>query len=254
LNELHTVPQSFIDHLETVSQWMTTNSLLLNPGKTTVVVFGSNLLLPRVVFTEVSFGGTVIPISKEITCLGVTLDCGLTYASLVSSVLKSAHFHLHTIGRIRRFLTKSSAALLTQALVLSRTEYCCSLFFRIPDRLFVRLERLINRAARLVLLLRMRDSATTARATLGWMSMRERVEYRVLMLIVKILNGRGPSYLVTLLNHYVPVRDLRSADKLLLTPYTPDRRIGELSFRFAAPTVWNSLPLQRRKILWPIKL
>ncbi len=100
-------------------------------------------------------------------------------------------------------------------------------------------------------LVRKRESATAAREAVDWLNMRGRIEDRITRLIVQLLKGRGPLYLASLLHQYIPVRNLRSADKFHLTPYIPQRRVGKLSFRFAAPKVWNALPLERRKALWP---
>ena len=60
----------------------------------------------------------------------------------------------------------------------------------------------------------------------------------------------GPEYLK---DYLVPVSSLiershlRSADKgVLATPRTRTKKVGERSFRYSGPTVWNSLPASIR--------
>ena len=74
----------------------------------------------------------------------------------------------------------------------------------------------------------------------------ERITFKIASLTYKTVQNRKPSYLFQLLNPYVPTRNLRSLDKSLLT--VPDIRSanGRRSFAYAAPTIWNSLPLMLR--------
>ena len=53
----------------------------------------------------------------------------------------------------------------------------------------------------------------------------------------------APSYLSSLVELYVPARNLRSSSKVLLKPkITNFKKLGERSFSFCAPNVWNKLP------------
>src|SRR2546426_9074377 len=65
-------------------------------------------------------------------------------------------------------------------------------------------------------------------------------------LTFKTMLHKQPSYLHELLKPYQPPRSLRSCDQHLLD--VPDVRSarGRRSFLFAAPTIWNSLPISLR--------
>ena len=53
----------------------------------------------------------------------------------------------------------------------------------------------------------------------------------------------APSYFSSLVEFYVPARNLRSSSKVLLKPkITNFKKLGERSFSFSAPNVWNKLP------------
>ena len=69
---------------------------------------------------------------------------------------------------------------------------------------------------------------------------------QIAFLTYKTINSQQPSYLNSLLTPYIPVRNLRSFNLNLLV--IPDLRSanGRRSFSYAAPTVWNSLPLSLR--------
>jgi hypothetical protein len=70
-----------------------------------------------------------------------------------------------------------------------------------------------------------------------------RIEYKILLLTFKSMNGLAPAYLSDLLMPYVPARSLRSSNMNLLKEH--DSRTvtyGQRAFACCAPKLWNSLP------------
>ena len=82
--------------------------------------------------------------------------------------------------------------------------------------------------------------------TLHWLPIRQRISFKIAAITNKTLQNHQPSYLSDLIVPYIPTRNLRSLDKFLLT--VPDIRSANSrrSFSFAAPSIWNSLPLPLR--------
>ena len=82
---------------------------------------------------------------------------------------------------------------------------------------------------------------------LHWLPIEQRVHYKIALIVFKCLNiDEFPSYLKDLIHVYTPSRSLRSADKLLLTKPITKLKVGERSFYYSAPAVWNSLPFELR--------
>ena len=70
-----------------------------------------------------------------------------------------------------------------------------------------------------------------------------RIDFKVLLLVFKCLNGLGPSYLSDLLLSYQPSRTLRSSGTgLLIVPKVRTKTHGEAAFSHYGPRLWNSLP------------
>ena len=65
----------------------------------------------------------------------------------------------------------------------------------------------------------------------------------------KALYGKAPDYISELVQLYVPRRpNMRSVDKYeLYKPRYNKERFGKRSFAIAAPTLWNSLPMDVNK-------
>ena len=75
-----------------------------------------------------------------------------------------------------------------------------------------------------------------------------RIDYKILILTFKSLNGEGPAYLVDLLRYKQFTRNTRAAaDHLTLAlPDTRLKTLGDRAFSFTAVKLWNSLPLNIR--------
>ena len=81
--------------------------------------------------------------------------------------------------------------------------------------------------------------------------MRFRIDFKILLITYKILNGLAPLYLCQLIKKkYSSQYNLRSARDDMLLSYPVCRTkitLGDRAFEFAAPKLWNALPLNIRK-------
>ena len=94
------------------------------------------------------------------------------------------------------------------------------------------------------LYLRKRDSSTPALQSLHWLPIHSRIIFKILLQTFQCSLGSGPTYLKDLLTPYTPTRNLRSANKdTLVIPKVTTKAYGQRSYQFAAPHLWNNLPL-----------
>ena len=144
-------------------------------------------------------------------------------------------------------LTIEATKTLISAFVLSRLDYCNGLYVNCPAETLDKLQRVQNNAARLVLRVPRSDHISPHLRTLHWLPIEARITYKIALMTYRAINLSGPSYLSDLISIYTPTRSLRSsADTLTLTPPSTNRSFGERSFSFAAPSIWNNLPLSIR--------
>ena len=112
-----------------------------------------------------------------------------------------------------------------------------------------KLQRVQNRAARLVLGLYYFDRTSTKimLRALHWLPVRARIDYKIALLCFNAQHSKSPSYIQELVVPYTPIRQLRSHNKNLLNiPKTKLKRFGDRAFSKVGPSVWNSLPLSVR--------
>jgi hypothetical protein len=225
-----------------IRQWMSENMLKLNDDKTEIMHFTSKYQ-KSVPLQSVSVGTSNIVPSDHAKNIGVTMDCHMTMDKHVSRLCSSASLAIHSIGKIRCYLDQISTERLVHAYVTSRLDYCNSILLGLPTSTISRIQVLQNMAARLVTLTRKYEHITPVLYSLHWLPVKQRIEYKVLLLTYKALHQQAPSYITDLLSFYKPARQLRSASKAQLVPLTfRTKTYGARAFAAAAPRLWNDLP------------
>ena len=73
-------------------------------------------------------GNTNIPFSPTAKILGVIIDRELSFKRHSKYIKRSCIFHVRHIKCIRKYITKEAAVMLVHSLVMSRIDYCNSLF------------------------------------------------------------------------------------------------------------------------------
>ncbi|XP_077984665.1 uncharacterized protein LOC144439264 [Glandiceps talaboti] len=85
---------------------------------------------------------------------------------------------------------------------------------------------------------------------LHWLPVECRIEYNILLLTFRALNGLAPTYICDLLTRYCPTRTFRSMDQCLLTPTSANTKsYSQRAFSLATPKLCqllNFLPTELR--------
>ena len=166
----------------------------------------------------------------------------------VANVCGSINFNLYSIGKIRKYLDRPTVEKLVNATITSRLDYCNSLMFGIPKELITQLQMRKNHAARVITQWRKHDHITPVLVDLHWLPVKQRIDFKILLLTYKALNGLAPAYLREQLVPYFPTRTLRSKENHQLTsPRCRLDNFGKRSFAAAAPMLWNDLPLNIKR-------
>ncbi|KAK6191060.1 hypothetical protein SNE40_002808 [Patella caerulea] len=179
--------------------------------------------------------------------LGVLLDSGLTFTKQVDDLCRKCYCHLKNISSIRHVLTQDSASALARSLILSRLDYCNSLFTGLPQNQLNRFQRIQNITARMVTRSPYHCHITPVLQALHWLPVSARIDFKVLCLTYQCVSGEAPDYLFNLIQQYIPKRHLRSYNfNQLVVPKGKLASFGQRAFAVAAAEKWNSLPVELR--------
>ena len=130
---------------------MSTSKLKLNPDNTEFIIFGSKRQRDKLkaCFPIDILGNSLCP-SDSVKNLGVWFDSDFSLSKHVQNVCKSCFVKLCDFRHVRRFLTHDVSVLVANALVISRLDYCNSLFRSLSKFNLHKLQCIQNSAARIV--------------------------------------------------------------------------------------------------------
>ena len=132
---------------------------------------------------------------------------------------------------------------------MSRINYCCSLYYGIPDTSTKSLDRIIMSSIRVLHRVKLyyHESVNYHLVNSKWLNMYQISTFSYLKLICKVLKNRLPSYLNNILQFKVYKRNLRNTStRLLQIRNYKLSRYGKRYFSVNAADLWNAIPVGLR--------
>ena len=225
-----------------VKDWMLINKLKLNDDKTEAI-----LINPKSFTVDIScirIGTEEINFNESAKNLGVIFDKDLNLSNHISNLCKNVYLEIRRLRHMSTFVDESSLKTLASSFILSRLDYCNSIFKNLPKCQLDKLQKLQNYAARVVMKKTMREHVTPMLKHLHWLPVHARIDYKIAVIIYKCINNLAPSYLAHIVEPYVPSRNLRSSNLNLIKQHKSKfKTLGDRALKIHASSVWNSLPL-----------
>ncbi len=161
-------------------------------------------------------------------------------------MVKSSFFHLRRLSKIKSLLSVKPFEQIIHWFVLSRLDYCNSLYYGISQSSIMRLQMVQNAAARLITGRRRFDHISPILISLNWLPVKSRIICKILTFVFKSLQNQAPSYLSKAISTSKPNRSLRSG--LLSVSRSRFHCRGDRAFAVAGPSLWNKLPTSMRAV------
>ena len=230
-----------------VRAWPISHKLKFNDTKTEFIIIGTRQQLAKVEISSVKVGTADIAPLTSIRNLGAWFDDKMSMNDHINKTCSKAFRGLYNIRQIRKFLSTDTTKILVHAFVTSHLDYCNSLLFGLPAYQEERLQKVLNAAARVICFIPKYDHITSSLIKLPWLPVKQRIEFKIALLVFKAVNGLSPVYLTNLLQ-IQPTRrySLRSNDKELLFIPRSKSKSGDRAFTTARPRIWNDSPLDIR--------
>ena len=236
-NEVLDIKNRITEALNQIKSWMTAMKLKLNISKTNFMIFSPKHKRQSMKerFGDLTIDGITLHPADQVKTLGVTLDSELTFVPHIDNVVRSCNFAIHNLYVAREFLPRD--VLIETAIheVFSKIDYCNALFLSLPKNQLYRLQKLINRCARLVFNAPRKAHVTHMLLSLHWLPIGPRIDFKILTLTFKALAHHQPRYLYDVLK--VSHRGL-----LVQSSAPGGHRFADRSFSHAAPALFNKLP------------
>ena len=148
------------------------------------------------------------------------------------------------LKRIRPFISESTALQIYQALILPHFDYCSPVWDELSVTLSDKLQKLQNRAARVITRSSYDTSASILLNRLNWDNLSTRRKKLKATLKFKIIKGLSPAYLQDLFS----IRSTKYRDsEIKLNLPKPRTNYCKRALGYSGALLWNSLPVHLRK-------
>ena len=183
--------------LNNVKASLSSNKLSLNIAKTEYILIGSRPKISSIdVQPTVKIDTRTIKRVKCTKLLGVEIDEHLKWEKHVDHIASKVSSGIGAIKKLKEFVDRDTLVLVYNALIQPHFDYCWEVWDELDKGLIERLQKLQNRAARLIMNFKNEHGQSIlARASLGWTSLEERRTVMKARLMYKTLNQLAPQRL-----------------------------------------------------------
>ena len=236
-----------VNSLEEDSQkaidWFKTNHMIANPDKFKAIIIEKSGRDTSGI--ELNINDEKIHTQNEVTLLGVTIDNKLSFSTHISKICKRAASQLNSIKRLKRHFDIETKKHLTKTFVLSQFNYCPLVWHFCGNASIHKMEKIQERALRFVFN-DYRSEYNELLETNGESTLYLKRVQKMAQEVYKAINNQSPKYVKELLSE----RNSRYSNRRPLDLYIPrvnQQKFGYRSYKFEAPSLWNTLPLEIRK-------
>ncbi len=248
INDLNFALNSDLDRLK---GWLQGNKLSLNVIKTQAMVVGSRPNLKNISDKKVEapafvIDGAEIDIVNNVKYLGVKLDDSLAWdlnTQYLSSKISRA---LGFLKYAKKIVPKDTLIKMYHGIVEPHFRYCCSVWGGCGETKLQILQKLQNRAARIVTNSSFDVSVSNLIKDLKWQTVNDMIKCETATITYKALSGLAPGYLSNIFkkNSARGIKmNLRNATADVLVPRMKTCN-GQRAISFRGAKTWNNLPME----------
>ena len=207
-----------------------------------MMVVGSQQLLQQLDhLPNVDFIGKTLEPVSQVKDLGTILDSQLKYKEHVQHLSSSCISKLGQISRVKHLFDQSTLVTIINTLIMSKISYCSSIWSNTSDDNIKKIQLIQNCAARLVSGKAKYDHISPSLKELGWLPIKEYLQYRDAVLTHKCINNQAPSYLCEKFTRRNQIHDrtTRNQNELDIPKYRTTT--GQRTFKYRGTKIWNTL-------------
>ena len=223
--------------------WLSANKLTLNLTKTEVLLIASRQKLSTFSKTpSFSINDYTVKEVSSTKSLGVLIDQNLNWECQIQSISKKIASALGAIKRISHLLPFSILMNVYNGLVQSHFDYCNVVWGTCGIGLSDKLQKLQNRATRILMYASYDCNVDDLFRVLGWRKLKHQRLVSTAIMMYKTLHGMTPECLRSrfLSRDDITTYRLRNTENKLALPQ-PRTNYLKKSFSYSGAALWNSL-------------
>ncbi len=232
------------EDIDAVGKWLQENKLTLNAKKTKVMMFGSQQRLSRVhEGLEIKINGEILEQVTHFKYLGLWFDGVLNWKHHTDVTSKKIAQRIGIQARIRPFISTATANSLFKSMIAPIIAYGDIVWSKGPLCNVQRIQKLQNRAARVVLRCGRRTHISDMHTSLKWLKCQDSIILHKCLMVGNCLLGTVPSYLrgKFIRASEFHAHSTRRAEDSLFVPRVNTENAKKL-FCYEGATLFNKLP------------
>ena len=192
----------------------------LNVAKTELMIIGSRQRLnAQCEEIDISTDDRTIKRVDHTKSVGLTIDAHLSWSKHVDEICKKASSAIGALKRVRPFIPTDVVVQIDHVLILPHFDYCSPVWDCMSGYLSDKLQKLQNRAARVITQSPFETSSNLLLAMLKWEKLSLRRKKQKALIMYKTLNELAPDYLQCLFTQrHVNDYNLRNLEGKLSLP------------------------------------
>ena len=189
---------------------------------------------------EIRVGRSCCELKCITKSLGLTIDAQLSWGKHIEEICKKVSSAIGALKRLRPFISKETAIQIYNALILPHFDYCSPVWDCLSGYLSDKLQKLQNRAARVITKSPFDASSNHLLSTLSWERLSLRRKKQKALMMYKTMNDLAPEYLQSLFPQRYSAYLRNSEGRLTL--FKPSTNYLKRSFSYSGAMSWNNLP------------
>ena len=160
---------------------------------------------------EIRIDDQIIKRVDHTKSLGLTIDAQLSWGKHVEEICKKVSSAIGALKRVRPFISKETAIQIYNALIMPHFDYCSPVWDCLSGYLSDKLQKLQNRAARVITKSPFDTSSNHLLSTLDWERLSLWRKKQKALMMYKTMNDLAQEYLRSLFSQHHSVYNLRNS-------------------------------------------
>ena len=232
--------------LRDLDSWLSGNKLSLNVAKTQGMLLCTKNKHKSLEGTGESICLKIrdndLALVENTKYLGVQVDNSLDWKEHIKRVSTKVSRAVGLLKYAKRFLPQNSLNTLYTSIIEPHFRYCCAVWGCCGTTEISKLQKLQNRAARIITNSSFDASSKPLIQKLGWKTVNDMIKHESRTMVYKSINNKAPPYMSEMFtrNSQDATRQLRNTNTDLRLPKIRTCN-GQKSFSFRGAKLWNSL-------------
>lgn len=242
-DNVHVLEQQMNHDMSEIHTWLQANKLSLNVVKTKYMIIASQHKIRHLTHQfQIEVNHQLLKREKGYKYLGVEIDDSLTWKDHICKISKKISGGIGALKRVRQLVPFKLLLTMYNSLVLPYFDYCSAVWGSCGRGFSDTLQKLQNRAARVVTFSSYNRQSTELLDELKWDNLEIRRSKQLAVMMYKIMINRAPSYLTNMFENITSVHshNLRNSEYNVYVP-RPYTEAGKNSFHYQGAVLWNSL-------------